>query len=239
MQENFPSQAHNFGGIDIHIEKNIPISAGLAGGSTDAGAVLVGINLLWGLGLTQPELHELGAILGSDVPFCIGGGTAIATGRGEKIEPLPDLHDMWVILAKYSNISVSTGWAYKTYREKFHHLYVEDSHGISQRTHAVHSGQLVRAIAHQNKEKIGELLYNDLQNVVLPEYPEVEELIKQFQAQKVLGTMMSGSGPTVFALCKTETEANQIKETIAKEINNPNLDLWVTKTCPHGIVTQK
>ena len=107
LREKYPTQAHNFGGIDIKITKNIPVASGLAGGSTNAAAVLVGINLLWSLGLTQPELRDLGAILGSDVPFCIAGGTAIATGRGEEIEPLPDLSDIWVVLAKYRNLSIS------------------------------------------------------------------------------------------------------------------------------------
>ncbi|MGY6529737.1 MAG: 4-(cytidine 5'-diphospho)-2-C-methyl-D-erythritol kinase [Cyanobacterium sp.] len=237
MQKNYPAQAHNFGGVDIHIEKNIPVCAGLAGGSTNAAAVLVGINLLWGLGLTQPELRDLATYLGSDVPFCIAGGSAIATGRGEEIEPLPHLDNIWVILAKYSNISVSTPWAYKTYREKFHDQYVQDSHGISQRTHAVHSGALVRAIAHHDSKQIGKLLYNDLQKTVLPEYPEVKNLIDSFKTQDILGTMMSGSGPTVFALCENENKANQIKNTITQQINDPNLEMWVTKVCPHGIIT--
>ncbi|AFZ46160.1 4-diphosphocytidyl-2-C-methyl-D-erythritol kinase [Cyanobacterium stanieri PCC 7202] len=237
MQTNYPTPARNFGGLDIHIQKNIPVAAGLAGGSSNAAAVLVGINLLWGLGLTQPELRDLATYLGSDVPFCIAGGTAIATGRGEEIEPLPDLDNIWVILAKYSNISVSTPWAYKTYREQFHDLYVQDSHGVSQRTHAVHSGELVRAIAHRNSKQIGALLYNDLQKSVLPEYPEVENLINSFKKQNVLGAMMSGSGPTVFALCENEDQANEIKNIIQKQINDPNLELWVTKMCAHGITT--
>lgn len=91
VQEKYPTLSRNYGGIDITIEKNIPVAAGLAGGSSNAAAVLVGLNLMWNLGLTQPELKDLGALLGSDVPFCISGGTAIATGRGEQIEPLPDL----------------------------------------------------------------------------------------------------------------------------------------------------
>ncbi|MBE9221694.1 4-(cytidine 5'-diphospho)-2-C-methyl-D-erythritol kinase [Cyanobacterium stanieri LEGE 03274] len=237
MQKNFPAQARNFGGVDIHIEKKIPVAAGLAGGSSNAAAVLVGINLLWGLGLTQPELRDFATHLGSDVPFCIAGGTAIATGRGEQIEPLPPLDNIWVILAKYSNISVSTPWAYKTYREEFHHLYVQDSHGITERTNAIHSGKLVKAIAHKDSTQIGKLLYNDLQKSVLPEYPEVKNLIDQFKTQNVLGTMMSGSGPTVFALCENQAQAIHIKNTINQTIKDPNLQMWVTKMCSHGITT--
>ncbi|MBL1209200.1 4-(cytidine 5'-diphospho)-2-C-methyl-D-erythritol kinase [Geminocystis sp. GBBB08] len=237
MQQQFPKSAQNFGGIDITIEKNIPVAAGLAGGSTNAAAVLVGINLLWSLGLTQPELRDFGALLGSDVPFCIAGGTAIATGRGEEIEPLPDLRDIWVILAKYSNLSVSTPWAYNSYREQFNHLYVSDSQGISQRTHKVHSGDLVKAISRKNYEQIGSLLFNDLEKVVLPDFPQVKALIDAFQAKNVLGSMMSGSGPTVFALCNDKVQADAIASEVQKTVNNPNLNCWVCKMCSHGIVT--
>lgn len=239
MQQQFPKSAQNFGGVDITIEKNIPVAAGLAGGSTNAAAVLVGINLMWSLGLTQPELRDLGALLGSDVPFCISGGTAIATGRGEEIEPLPDLSDIWVILAKYSNLSVSTPWAYNSYREQFNHLYISDSHGINQRTHKVHSGDLVKAISQRNSEQIGALLYNDLEKVVLPELPSVKALIDTFKARNVLGSMMSGSGPTVFALCHSQNQAEAIALEIQQTINDPNLNCWVAKMCPHGIITQQ
>jgi 4-diphosphocytidyl-2-C-methyl-D-erythritol kinase len=90
MTQEFPDAFNNFGGVDITLTKNIPVAAGLAGGSTNAAAILVGIDLLWNLGLTESELQELGGKLGSDVPFCIAGGTAIATGR-EKNFPLYQL----------------------------------------------------------------------------------------------------------------------------------------------------
>jgi 4-diphosphocytidyl-2-C-methyl-D-erythritol kinase len=235
MRQQFPHQASNYGGIDLTIEKNIPIAAGLAGGSSNAAAVLVGINLMWELGLTQPELHELGAMIGSDVPFCISGGTAIATGRGEKLEPLPDLDHLWVVLAKYSNISVSTGWAYNSYREKYGHLYISDRPGIQARTHQVHSGNLVKAITNKNGQKIGKLLYNDLEKIVLPEYPEVANLINAFKELKCLGTMMSGSGSTVFCLCETQDQAKKIRDEVRSKIIDPNLEFWIAKMCPHGI----
>ncbi|NCO74861.1 MAG: 4-(cytidine 5'-diphospho)-2-C-methyl-D-erythritol kinase [Cyanobacteria bacterium] len=238
MQQQFPKLAQNFGGFDIVIEKNIPVAAGLAGGSTNAAAVLVGINLMWSLGLTQPELRDLGALLGSDVPFCISGGTAIATGRGEQIEPLPDLSDIWVILAKYSNLSVSTPWAYNSYREQFNHLYISDSQGINQRTRQVHSGDLVKAISQRNSEQIGALLYNDLEKVVLPEFPTVKALIDAFKAENVLGSMMSGSGPTVFALCDNQNQAEAIANKVQKTINDSNLHCWVAQMCTHGIIKQ-
>ncbi|BAQ63068.1 4-diphosphocytidyl-2-C-methyl-D-erythritol kinase [Geminocystis sp. NIES-3708] len=236
MQQQFPKPAQNFGGVDITIEKNIPIAAGLAGGSTNAAAVLVGINLMWSLGLTQPELRDLGALLGSDVPFCISGGTSIATGRGEEIEPLPDLSDIWVILAKYSNLSVSTPWAYNSYREQYNHLYISDSHGINQRTHQVHSGNLVKAISQRDSRQIGSLLYNDLEKIVLPQFPTVKALIDAFKAKNVLGSLMSGSGPTVFALCDSQNQAELIALEVKQTINDPNLKCWVAQMCTHGII---
>ena len=104
----------------------------MAGGSTNAAAVLVGIDLLWNLGLTQSELEELGATLGSDVPFCIAGGTAIATGRGEQLAPLPKFGHLYhIVLAKYRSLEVSTPWAYKTYRQQFGSTYIQDSQQFS------------------------------------------------------------------------------------------------------------
>ena len=238
MQEKYPNISSNFGGLDITIEKKIPVAAGLAGGSTNAAAVLVGTNLIWSLGLTQPELRDLSALVGSDVPFCISGGTAIATGRGEKIAPLPDLQNIWVILAKYNNLSVSTPWAYKSYREQFNHLYVTNPEDVNQRTHQVHSGDLVHAISEQNPEQIGSLLMNDLEKVVLPKYPAVSSLIDAFKAENVLGAMMSGSGPTVFALCKTKEQAKSVAAKVKEHIDDANLDFGITQMCPHGIVVE-
>ena len=91
LAQQFPDALAKYGGVEITIHKQIPVAAGLAGGSANAAAVLVGMDLLWQLGLTQSELQELGGTLGSDVPFCIVGGTALATGRGDKLSPLPDL----------------------------------------------------------------------------------------------------------------------------------------------------
>ncbi len=102
------------GGVDIHLVKRIPMAAGLAGGSADAAAVLKGMNQLFSLNLTEMELCRLGAKLGSDIPFCIMGGTMLATGRGEILTRLPDFPESYVVLAK-PEVGVSTAWAYKTY----------------------------------------------------------------------------------------------------------------------------
>ena len=235
MCDTFPERYDNYGGVSIRIIKNIPVAAGLAGGSSNAAAVLVGINLLWQLGLTQPELQELAANIGSDVPFCVAGGTAIATGRGEQLDEIRHLSNIWVVLAKYENISVSTPWAYQTYRQQYSDTYVSDAAAIEARMANIRSIPLVDAIRHQDTPKIGQLLSNDLEKVVLPEYPQVAQLKSAFATAGVLGTMMSGSGPTVFALCESEDKAIAVSLQVKTQIANPQLKFWVTRFSTSGI----
>lgn len=238
MAEQFPDAFAKFGGIDIEIDKRIPVAAGLAGGSTNAAAILIGLDLMWKLGLTQSELQELAALLGSDVPFCIAGGTAIATGRGEILSPLPDLDNLYVVLAKYRSLGVSTAWAYTTYREKFGNNYACDTSTMQERSTKLNSGALVSAIAHKDSIKIGQSLYNDLERVVLPAHPQVEQLRQAFQNQNILGTMMSGSGPSVFALVESDAQAQQVKKQVESTINNPDLEIWITRFRPTGITVE-
>ena len=168
LTDKFPELANR--GVEITIEKNIPVGAGLAGGSSNAAATLVGLNLLWNLGLTQIELEKLSAQLGSDIPFCIRGGTAIATGRGELLDPIASLTDLYAVLAKYESLSVSTPWAYKTYRANFSDRYanIVDQATLQERQQRVHAGPMVTAINDKDTEAIGSHLYNDLERVVLP-----------------------------------------------------------------------
>jgi 4-diphosphocytidyl-2-C-methyl-D-erythritol kinase len=235
MAEHFPDVFNKFGGMEISIQKNIPVGAGLAGGSTDGAAVLVGIDLMWQLGLTQSELQELAAKLGSDMPFCISGGTAIATGRGEKLSPLPDLDNLYLVLAKYRSLSVSTPWAYQTYRKTFSNTYVSDDNSLEGRRNRVHSGPIVTAISQQDVKAIGKLLHNDLEKIVLPEYTTVAQLRATLQELSPLGAMMSGSGPTVFALAESQTQAQHIQTTLHTTIPDPDLDSWITYMTPSGI----
>jgi 4-diphosphocytidyl-2-C-methyl-D-erythritol kinase len=234
MAAQFSNAFAQYGGVEITIHKRIPVAAGLAGGSTDAAAVLVGLDLLWQLGLTQWELQELAALVGSDVPFCIAGGTAIATGRGEQLSPLPSLDHLYVVLGKYRSLTVSTAWAYQTYRQQFSNSYVADRH-LASRASALHSGPIVKAIIHQDGAQIGQLLHNDLERVVLPEYPQVLQLRSAFHNTGVLGTMMSGSGPTVFALCESYDQAQQVKAALKAAIADPDLELWLARFSPTGI----
>jgi 4-diphosphocytidyl-2-C-methyl-D-erythritol kinase len=236
MTVEFSDAFAKYGGVEIIINKQIPVAAGLAGGSTNAAAVLVGIDLLWNLGLTRSELEELGATLGSDVPFCIAGGTVIATGRGEQLSPLPSLDTIYIVLAKYKSLAVSTAWAYKTYRASFGSSYIRDKDSLTARAAAVHSSAMVKAILHKDAQEISQKLHNDLERVVLPEYPQVSQLRETFaKIAGVIGTMMSGSGPTVFALCESFEQAQQVKLHTREAIPDEDLELFVTRMTSHGI----
>lgn len=235
MAEQFAEVYQKFGGVDISIEKRIPMGAGLAGGSADAAAVLVGIDLMWKLGLTVIELQELAARLGSDIPFCVSGGTAIATGRGEQLAALPSVDFLYAVLAKHRSLGISTPWAYKTYRQQFSSSYVTDRDSLLERRQRVHSGEIVAAIGQRDGRKIGQCLHNDLEKVVLPAHPQVEQLRQTLSQFETLGVMMSGSGSTVFALVESQAQAEQVQQQLKVALPDPDLGIWTTRLSAHGI----
>jgi 4-diphosphocytidyl-2-C-methyl-D-erythritol kinase len=234
LRQRFPKASQQHGGVDITLHKRIPMAAGLAGGSGNAAAVLVGVNLLWNLGLTQAELQTLGAEIGSDIPFCISGGTAIATGRGEKIDSLPAFRQGAVVLGKYRNISVSTPWAYQTYRQQFAATYAQGD-DLRSRSGRVHASAMVQALTQQDLAQIGQLLYNDLEKVVLPEYSAVANLRAALGKTDHLGVLMSGSGPTVFALAADLEQAQSIASQVRAALPDPELELFVTRFSSQGV----
>ncbi|MCD7036640.1 4-(cytidine 5'-diphospho)-2-C-methyl-D-erythritol kinase [Metabacillus sp. GX 13764] len=182
-------------GVSISITKTIPVAAGLAGGSSDAAAALRGLNRLWNLGLSMNELAEIGAEIGSDVSFCVYGGTAIATGRGEKIQLISPPPHCWVILAK-PTIGVSTAEIYR-------HLDLKN-------VKHPNVDAMVKALENKSYEDICDNLGNVLEDVTLSRYPEVamlKEQMKRFGADAVL---MSGSGPTVFGFVQYESKVSRI-----------------------------
>jgi len=182
-------------GVSITIEKEIPIAAGLAGGSSDAAATLKGLNELWQLNLSIDELAELGAKIGSDVSFCVYGGTALATGRGEKIQELPAPPSCWVVLAK-PKIGVSTA-------EVYGGLKVE---GLEH----PNTKQMIQAIETDNYELLCTSLGNVLETVTFKLHPEVIMLKEQMKRFGADATLMSGSGPTVFGLVDSEARVSRI-----------------------------
>jgi 4-diphosphocytidyl-2-C-methyl-D-erythritol kinase len=235
LVERFPSVMTQYGGVEITLEKQIPVGAGLAGGSANAAAVLIGLDMLWQLGLTQLELQDLGAELGSDIPFCLVGGTAIATGRGEQLDPLQGIDPLHVVLAKYGEEFVSTPWAYQTYRAEFGKTYMADVADFESRQSVVRSGEMVAAMARHDATAIGAHLYNDFEKVVLPEHPKTAELKATMATLGGLGTLMSGSGPTVFSLARTPAEAAAIARQLKAALPDPDLGVWTTQFAPTGI----
>ncbi|KYD18790.1 4-diphosphocytidyl-2-C-methyl-D-erythritol kinase [Caldibacillus debilis] len=182
-------------GVEITIEKNIPVAAGLAGGSSDAAACLRGLNKLWGLNLKTEELAEIGARIGSDVPFCVYGGTALAKGRGEVLTRLPAPPSCWVVLAKPS-IGVSTSFVY-------HQLDLREIRHPDTKT-------MIDAIYRQDFRGICENLGNVLESVTLKYYPEVKQIKEDMKRFGADGVLMSGSGPTVYALVRHESRMHRI-----------------------------
>ncbi|TFE01949.1 4-(cytidine 5'-diphospho)-2-C-methyl-D-erythritol kinase [Jeotgalibacillus sp. R-1-5s-1] len=182
-------------GVEITIHKQIPVAAGLAGGSSDAAATLKGLNKLWDLGLSADELAEVGTEIGSDVAFCIYGGTALATGRGEKIEELPAPPKCWVVLAKPS-IGVSTADIYQNLKlDKADHPDTK---------------AMVQAIHDQDYDGICQNLGNALESVTLNLYPEVRQIKEQMHRFGADAVLMSGSGPTVFGLVQYESKVPRV-----------------------------
>lgn len=201
------------GGVRIELTKRIPVAAGLAGGSADAAAVLKGMNDLYGLQLDVEKLCELGARLGSDIPFCIMGGTMLATGRGEVLTRLSDMPETWVVLAK-PRISVSTAWAYQNYDEQGADRH-PDNEAIKQ------------AIARGNRKAVAGLLCNVLESVTIKKYDVIAEYKQMMLDKGAMASMMSGSGPTVFGLAKNREQAESIADVLRQETN---ADVFVTRT---------
>lgn len=183
-------------GVYIHLDKKIPVAAGLAGGSSDAAAALRGLNRLWKLGIPEDELCVLGAELGSDVPFCVTGGTALATGRGEKLHMIDNPPSCWVVLAK-PPINVSTADVYGRFRVD----QVKSHPSVSDMLGALSSGSF---------NDVCEGLGNVLEDVTLKLYPEVRMLKESMLRLGADGVLMSGSGPTVFGLVSKEAKLARI-----------------------------
>lgn len=230
--ELLQKECHSAAGVEIHIEKHIPVAAGLAGGSADAAAVLVGLNQLWGLGLTVGELQSLAARLGSDIPFCIQGGTQLATGRGEVLEPLADWEGIPVLLAKPKHLGVSTAWAYQAFRSRQGSL---GGDALPKPTLPT-LPQALAALSRQDPPALARSLRNDLEQVVLPEYAIVEELRQALLSAGALGSLMSGSGPTVFGIMPSLELAAQVRNTLRHQFQD--VEFWVTQFAPTGILLQ-
>ncbi len=203
---------HLEGGIHIHLKKNIPIAAGMAGGSTDAAATFKGINRLFDLDCTLEELMKLGVRVGADVPYCVLGGTALAEGIGEKLTSLNPAPDCYVLVAK-PDINVSTKYVYE-------HL---DAEGIEE--HPDIDG-MVEAIWEESLQGILDRMGNVLEHVTVKKYPVISDLKNRMRELGALNSLMSGSGPTVFGIFVNERLAREAFERMKKE--NPKCQIFLT-----------
>ena len=201
-------------GVKITLDKHIPVAAGMAGGSSNAAAVLFGINQMFSLGLSQKELMERGVTLGADVPYCIIRGTVLAEGIGEILTPLPDMPKCYILIAK-PPISVSTKMVY----EKL------DAHEIQE--HPDIDG-ILHGLENQDLQQIASCMGNVLEKVTIEEYPVIEEIKSVMKDNGALNAMMSGSGPTVFGIYddkqQAKNAASKIKELqLAKQVYVTNI----------------
>ena len=189
-------------GIDIYIEKRIPVAAGMAGGSTDAAAVLRSVNRIFSLGLSAEDLRERGLTLGADVPFCLMGGTVLAEGIGEMLTPLPPLPDCRILIGK-PKAGISTGFVYR-------HL---DEEGV--RRHPDIDG-MVRAVREGSLPGVISKMSNVLEQVTETACPEVRKIKKRMLEDGAKGVLMTGSGPTVFGIYTDEKTARRALEKLTE-----------------------
>lgn len=208
--------------VAIKIKKNIPVSAGMAGGSTDAAAVLLGCNEFFRLGIHTEKLMDLAAEIGSDVPFCVLGGTAMATGRGEFVEPLPALPKMHVVLAQ-ADYGVSTAAVYKAIQPEDLHPREDIYQALCQ---AVHQG---------NCEFIASHLYNALETPSFRIESRTKVRKDLLVEAGVTNILMSGSGPTLFGLYASQVEAWENYKKMRALFPN----VYLTSTCSFDLINSR
>lgn len=187
-------------GVTIDVKKNIPVAAGLGGGSSDAATVLMGMNELLQLGLTVQELMALGCKLGADVPFFVFKKTALAEGIGEKLTPLPNMPNCWILLVN-PGVHVSTAWVYGSLR-------------LTSRGPLNRLPQVFESI-----EQVVSILSNDLESVTIPAFPVIADIKTRLMDLGAVGSMMSGSGPTVFGIFKSQDAAEVACREVTKDTN--------------------
>ena len=187
-------------GLDIRLKKNIPIAAGMAGGSSDAAAALVALNKMLNINFDIPKLKEIGVKIGADVPYCIEGGTQLSEGIGEKLTRLKDAPQCFVVVAK-PHIGVSTKYVY----ENLHVETIKTHPNIDAMLKGIDAGDLIEISSHME---------NILENVTEKKYPVIAMLKSKLKSMGALNSLMSGSGPTVFALFDEKDKADKACEAV-------------------------
>ena len=189
-------------GVHVDLTKRIPVAAGMAGGSTDAAAMLYGMNEIFGLGLSRKDLMERGVKIGADVPYCLMRGTALAEGIGEKLTSLPPMVKCPVLIAKPA-ISVSTKFVYENLK-------------LDENTVHPDIDKMIEDIKKKDLNAIAADMGNVLESVTIPEYPIITEIKERMMASGAVNAMMSGSGPTVFGLFADEETAKKAYQDMQK-----------------------
>ena len=224
-------------GADIKLEKNIPIGAGLAGGSTDAAATLVGLNKLWNLGYSKKTLETICSEIGSDIPFCVSGGTQICFGKGEILEPVDTSKtSMSAILVKDPEVSVSTPWAYSLSKQYNLKDYLSTESQFNNQRNILRSADWL----HPFRTSSPPPLRNDLQKVVAPRVTSVEialEILKSIPG--ALSVAMSGSGPSCFALFPDLKLAQDALKQNRSKFDKYGFDAWCCSFINNGVCIQK
>ena len=224
-------------GAQIYLNKQIPIGAGLAGGSSNGAAALVGLNALWGLGFDGTSLAQMAADLGSDMPFCLDGGTQLCFGRGEQLEPVhpPASGTLAVLLIKQPSSHVSTPWAYGRCKAMRGDFYLQTEAEFAERRQALRTSALLPALGSGTALPP---LRNDLQQVVEPEVESVQQalaLLRQLDgALKPLAVAMSGSGPSSFALFPSLEAAQAAQSHLQSQLSAAGFDAWSCRLVARG-----
>ena len=206
-------------GVSIQLKKRIPVAAGMAGGSSDGAAVLWGINQMYGLGLSMQALMERGVRLGADVPYCIQRGTALAEGIGEKLSVLPSMPKCTILIAK-PGISVSTKFVYEN-------LHAND---LKPEQHP-DVDSMIEAMRQKDLGLLCSRMGNVLETVTIPAYPVINEIKRTMMDNGAIGSMMSGSGPTVFGVFDSPAAAKQAM----KAVRAAKLAKQICLTTPYNV----
>ena len=206
-------------GVSIQLKKRIPVAAGMAGGSSDGAAVLWGINQMYGLGLSMQALMERGVRLGADVPYCIQRGTALAEGIGEKLSVLPLMPKCTILIAK-PGISVSTKFVYEN-------LHAND---LKPEQHP-DVDSMIEAMRQKDLGLLCSRMGNVLETVTIPAYPVINEIKRTMMDNGAIGSMMSGSGPTVFGIFDSPVAAKQA----VKAVRAAKLAKQICLTTPYNV----
>lgn len=201
-------------GVKIEIDKKIPLASGMAGGSANSASILVGINKLFTLNLSNKDLREIGEELGMDVPFCIQNGTALAYHKGEKVTPLPLINPpLWILIIN-PGFEIPTKWAYNN-------LDFEQIKKEKNNTKA-----MLKALKERELQGIAKNLFNSFEGLIIKKYPEIEKIKDRIIREGALGTLMSGSGPTVFGIAPDKEQALKIYRKLKSEYKS----IWAVHT---------